>query len=188
MKKILITLFASTIILSVTACSESTTIETTTTTEQSTTIKGTSMEEYKKEINSLTKKIEDASVLISNMAKYEYNYMSSLYKISGRKESDDVVEHALDWLEEEGNISRERIDTDFKEITDLYFKFDEMNVVGNVSTLKEKVSDLYDDYSSFYTLATTANVLDGFLDEYNDHVETITNLVNVLKTLTETEE
>ena len=194
MKKIFIALLTTTILLGTTACSSSNNTEEVTTTtaetiEENTNVAETSIENYKNKVYSLTEIIEEASVLLSNMAKYEYNYMSSLYKISGRMDSDSVVENGRTWLSEKGNVKEDRIDKDFEKITNDYFEIKELTVSGKkAETIDEKLSNLYDEYSALYTQTTTASSLDNFADDYNDHVNAITELVNVLKTSTKPEE
>lgn len=194
MKKIFIALLTTTILLDTTACSSSNNTEEVTTTtaetiEENTNVAETSIENYKNKVYSLTEIIEEASVLLSNMAKYEYNYMSSLYKISGRMDSDSVVENGRTWLSEKGNVKEDRIDKDFEKITNDYFEIKELTVSGKkAETIDEKLSNLYDEYSALYTQTTTASSLDNFADDYNDHVNAITELVNVLKTSTKPEE
>ena len=194
MKKIFIALLTAILLIGTTACSSSSNTEEVTTTtaetiEENTNVSETSIENYKNKVYSLTETIEEASVLLSNMAKYEYNYMSSLYKISGRMDSDSVVENGRTWLSEKGNVKEDRIDKDFEKITNDYFEIKELTVSGKkAETIDEKLSNLYDEYSAFYTQTTTASSLDNFADDYNDHVNAITELVNVLKTSTKPEE
>ena len=85
MKKIFIALLTAILLIGTTACSSSSNTEEVTTTtaetiEENTNVSETSIENYKNKVYSLTETIEEASVLLSNMAKYEYNYMSSLCK------------------------------------------------------------------------------------------------------------
>ena len=166
MKKIFIALLTTTILLGTTACSSSNNTEEVTTTtaetiEENTNVAETSIENYKNKVYSLTEIIEEASVLLSNMAKYEYNYMSSLYKISGRMDSDSVVENGRTWLSEKGNVKEDRIDKDFEKITNDYFEIKELTVSGKkAETIDEKLSNLYDEYSALYTQTTTASSLD----------------------------
>lgn len=194
MKKIFIALLTAILLIGTTACSSSSNTEEVTTTtaetiEENTNVAETSIENYKNKVYSLTETIEEASVLLSNMAKYEYNYMSSLYKISGRMDSDSVVENGRTWLSEKGNVKEDRIDKDFEKITNDYFEIKELTVSGKkAETIDEKLSNLYDEYSALYTQTTTASSLDNFADDYNDHVNAITELVNVLKTSTKSEE
>ncbi len=194
MKKIFIALLTAILLIGTTACSSSSNKEEVTTTtaetiEENTNVAETSIENYKNKVYSLTETIEEASVLLSNMAKYEYNYMSSLYKISGRMDSDSVVENGRTWLSEKGNVKEDRIDKDFEKITNDYFEIKELTVSGKkAETIDEKLSNLYDEYSALYTQTTTASSLDNFADDYNDHVNAITELVNVLKTSTKSEE
>lgn len=194
MRKIFIALLTTILLLSATACSSNDNSNIMPTSSIATTEKQTSkneinLDDYKKQVYSLTETIENASILLSNMAKYEYNYMSSLYKISGRSESDDVVDKGREWLAENGNVEENRIDEDFKTITNNYFEIKTLTVSENDAyVIEEKLSALYDEYSSFYTQATTANTIEGFVDDYNEHVNTINELVNVIKTATEAEE
>ena len=180
MKKIFIALLTAILLIGTTACSSSSNTEEVTTTtaetiEENTNVSETSIENYKNKVYSLTETIEEASVLLSNMAKYEYNYMSSLYKISGRMDSDSVVENGRTWLSEKGNVKEDRIDKDFEKITNDYFEIKELTVSGKkAETIDEKLSNLYDEYSAFYTQTTTASSLDNFADDYNDHVNAIT--------------
>lgn len=190
MKRIFITLLSTVLIIGMVGCSSSTDKNTNVaeTTILQTEIPKIDVSDYKDKVSSLTTEIEDASVLLSNMANYEYNYMESLYNISGRIDSESAVEKGREWLSENGEVETDCIDKDFNEITNLYFEIEKLELPNEVQNIGEKLSDLYNEYSALYTQVTTASDFNNFADDYNNHVDTITNLVNVLKAISESEE
>lgn len=141
-----------------------------------------SMDEYADLVSDYVEDIENASMLLSNMASYEYNYWSALDSVNGNFDSDKAVLNARDWLSEKADVEENKIETDYKMIVGTYSDIIVVDVAEKqAELLKENITKLYDEYCSLYILATSpGGNLSSFTTSYNSYVDNITNYLKII--------
>ena len=164
-------------------------VESTPATTTSTTVAVISEDEYYKLAKDFSEKIDDASIYLSNMGQYEYNYMDNYTNISGNDIDSDtakeVVDEAKKWLVKKGKVKSSKIDNDYKTLTKEYNKLATLNISDSAKVVAEKVDDIYDNYSNLYSLVTDIGDFSSFADDYNDYIDNIDSDVSYIKTVAE---
>lgn len=172
-----------------TTSSSTSTVESTPATTTSTTVAVISEDKYYELAKDFSAKIDDASIYLSNMGQYEYNYMDHYTNISGNDIDSDtakeVVDEARQWLVKKGKVKSNKIDNDYKTLTKEYNKLATLNISNSAKVVAEKVNDIYDNYSKLYSLVTNIGDFSSFADDYNDYIDNIDSYVSYIKTIAE---
>lgn len=187
MKKLVCLLLTVTLVLSVGGCSKKKDDTSSDNEKQQTSLSSqeeTSIEEYAVLVSDCVEEIENASVLLSNMANYEYEYWSALDNIDGNFDTKKAVQKARDWLSEKADVEENKIETDYKIIVGKYSDVVEVNISDeNAKLLNDNLTKLYDEYCLLYNLTISpGDNLSIFTTNYNSYVDNITNYLNTINT------
>lgn len=146
---------------------------------------GISSDGYKAKILSEAEYIESASVLLSNMGKYENNYWKSLSSVGGSVDFDDVVSSAKEWLKENAEISESKLEEDYKQIITNHSEI--ISIEPNdtaVTAISSDYENLYNGYRALYQLVTSpSGSRSDFIDNFNEYSDTIKTSLNSIKIL-----
>lgn len=191
MKKLVCLLLTVTLVLSVGGCSKKKDDTSSDNEKQQTSLSSqeeTSIEEYTVLVFDCVEEIENASVLLSNMANYEYEYWSALDNIGGNFEAEKAVQKARDWLSEKADVEENKIETDYKIIVGKYSDVVEVNISdGNAKLLNNNLTKLYDEYCLLYNLTISpGDNLSIFTTNYNSYVDNITDYLNIINASVDT--
>ncbi len=173
MRRTIISMLVFVLLVSITACSSPTNTPTETTTAATTTVPF-NIEEYREIINTCRTDIYDSSILLSNMGKYEYNFMKALASVSGTPD-DTVAEKAFEWLSENSDATKESVAEDYESIREQYKEIILIEASGKeAEELSDGLEDMYEAYTDLYTLVTEPhNYVSTFSSSYNDYIDTI---------------
>lgn len=166
--------------------------ETTKITVEETPEKSVDIEQYKSMIAECSNAIEDATVILTHVGNYEYNYWSNLINF-GRKNIDlnDVSEKGNQWLVENAtessdelyaNVTETTMDDNFNDICQQYAEIILLNVSDStVSSINTNFESLFNDYSTLYVTVTSPS---GTVSSFsNSIVESVGNIEKELKLL-----
>lgn len=173
MKKIIVYILINVLLVSLAACGSPINSQTEATTAATTTAPF-NIEEYREIINTCRTDIYDSSILLSNMGKYEYNFMKALASVSGTPD-DTVAEKAFEWLSENSDATKESVAEDYESIREQYKEIILIEASGKeAEELSDSLEDMYEAYTDLYTLVTEPhNYVSTFSSSYNDYIDTI---------------
>lgn len=143
------------------------------------------LQEYKKLILESKTLIADEAVLVYNMGKYEYNFWAAMIKISGSIDFDEVIAKGFEWLEEEGNTSKETVENNYEEIQNQYKDIVIIETEGaEAEEIKNEYKALYSAFSDLYTsVVSTSGDITEFYDSFNENVRIINEKKDLLDLL-----
>lgn len=155
-------------------------IEETKETEQEVSIK-----DYTTAAAALNEDIYQASVILSNVGKYIYNYWKALDSVGGNFKTDNAIEKADEWLQKNSDESIETIKASYADIADRYAELLRMNISDPVAEkTTEKISDMYDTYCTFYsTVISPQGERSEFSEIYSDCTTSITTAYEAIDTV-----
>lgn len=136
----------------------------------------------------LVKYVEDAekaSVLLSNIVRYENSYYKSIKNLGGTFDSEKTVEAAREWLTEKTEYGEDKIDVDFVDITSQYKKFNEINLEDEklFTLYDEYISKIYENYAALYSLATSPGDMANFVSNGNEYIDNINSNIKIMQAL-----
>lgn len=174
MKKILLTISLSTVIL-LCGCStnnEAIFKDTETTQTDNITQEPFDMESYKNSIKHFNDSAMDTSVLLSNMAQYENNYWQA---IGGKINFDKMLSATYDWLEEKGNTKKEELEKKYNDVCSIYKEISLIEVSDKeAEELQSESKALFTSFNALYNLATNPSGDNStFVKNYNEYIDSI---------------
>lgn len=134
-----------------------------------------SIEDYKSLISDSQTNIEKAVVVLSNMGKYEYNFIDAREGLSKMPfDPETVVESAKEWLEE-NDVDFSEIEAIQKTIDDEYKEIIAIDISGSeAEKIKELYDELYDGYRELSRVVVSPPTnADEFADVFNGSIDTI---------------
>lgn len=189
MKKKLMILCLSAMLIMLVACGNNPVTEETVPIETETVSQepGMSLDEYKAMVSTLNSQIMDESIFLSNVGKYEHNYWKSYNSLPtyGDLDYDTIVEHAMEWLAKKSEASADTLSAAHDEIGLAYSSVVQAKVDGDVpDEISDNISELFAAYDALYLLVTEpSGDIDDFADHFNEYSRSIKNCNSILSTL-----
>ena len=130
------------------------------------------LDSYKSSVKICSDEINEATIILYNMAKFENNYWNSHNQIAGSTESSDIVEHGYKWIAENSEETEESIGATNDSIRSKYKEIILIEVEGKEGEeIEEAFRGLYDSYTGMYDLVTSpGGSINDFVDGINDNV------------------
>ena len=111
------------------------------------------LEAYREKVLELCDEIESSSIALGNMGKWESSFMQTL----GRP-SDDMIDRAFSWLEDNSDYTKEGVETSYDYILDLFSDLAAGTTGDDANAIFEKASLLHENYVALYCSVTTVPV------------------------------
>lgn len=149
------------------------------------------LDKYKSKISKFNTDVYDASILLSNAAKYEKSYWQNLEKLNGNVDSEKIYQKAVDWLienaSEEYNVTASTLTDNYKTICSGYSEIVELSIESSeVSAINDAYKQLFDNYCNLYMMVTSpSGSIDSFVDNYNNYIDNIKKYNTMLETFLE---
>lgn len=140
---------------------------------------------YKSDVDGCAKDMYASALLLYNTAGYEVNYWESLDKVGGTVTAEKVATAAWKWLAEEIGETKEDIDAQYNNITELYKGIIATEISGaEAEEIKSIFNDYFDAYIRFYNLVCDpSGALTTFIDTCNSCISTIEDCAGKLDIL-----
>lgn len=144
-------------------------------------------DEYKEAAADFNSSILDASVILSNVGKYEYNFWDALSDVDGEVDYEDMVDRAMEWLSEKSESDAASVSATYDELSDIYSdlvmcSYDE----GGAEEIAENINDLFSAYNQLYLLVTEpSGDIGAFADRFNKYSDIIVEKNSMLEILLE---
>lgn len=181
MKKVFAGLLSALIALSLVACGENQSPNISSVPEEP----SLSFDEYKDKASDFTSSVLDASVILSNVGKYEYNFWDSLSSVNGDIDYDDMVDRAMKWLSEKSESDSASVSATYDELGVIYSdlvicSYDD----GGADEIAENINDLFSAYNQLYLLVTEpSGDIGRFADRFNKYSDVIVEKNSMLEVL-----
>lgn len=172
-----------------TGCTPSDAVKTSTTLAPAETTTAFDLNGYKDLISECNASIYDASILLSNMGQWEYNYWKNMVSMNGVLNYDLMAQKAEDWLNEKAEVSAGTVKENYDAICESYRQIIKTEIEGKeAEKILETFDELFVTYSNLYLLVTSpSGSINIFADSFNDYTNSIKNNNSLLDTLTEKE-
>ncbi len=125
------------------------------------------LDAYKASVKTCSDEINEATIILYNMAKYENNYWQTLGELS-----DSMVGSAFDWIAENSEETEDSINATYDSIRAQYKEIVLVEVEGKeAEEIEAAFKGLYDSYVDMYDIVTSpSGSIGDFVDAINENV------------------